>query len=183
MPSFKENCEWGSSNALKYLWWGSFSKRNFCEWFQRFKSGDFGVEDRHGCGKEKIFEDLAESLGVTQQAILKRLKAIAMIQKEGNWVPYELKPRDVERRFFACGQLLQRQNRKCFLHRIVIDDKKWIQRDNPKCKKSRRMPGYASTSTARPNIHGAKVMLCIWWDQLGVMYYGLLKPSEIITRD
>ena len=27
------------------------------EWFQRFKSGDFDVEDRHGGAKENIFED------------------------------------------------------------------------------------------------------------------------------
>ena len=27
------------------------------EWFQSFKSGDFDVEDRHGSGKVKIFED------------------------------------------------------------------------------------------------------------------------------
>jgi len=25
-------------------------------------------------------------------------------------------------------------------------------------------------------------MLCIWWDQLGVVYYELLKPNETITR-
>jgi len=29
-----------------------------------------------------------------------------MIQKQGNWVPYELKLRDVERRLFACEQLI-----------------------------------------------------------------------------
>ena len=45
------------------------------------------------------------------------------------------------------------------------------------------MPGHASTSTARLNIHGAKVMLCVWWDQLGVVYYELLKPSGTITGD
>ena len=72
-----------------------------------------------------------------------------IIQKQENLVPYELKPRDVERRFFGCEQLLQRQNRKGFLHRI----------------------------------HGANVMLCIWWDQLGMVYYELLKPSETITAN
>ena len=115
------------------------SERTCGEWFQRFKNGDFDVEDRHS-EREKVFEDaelealleqdscqnqeeLARLLGVTQQAISKRLKAIGMIQKQGNWVPYELKPRDVERRLFACEQLLERQ-RKGFLHRIVTGDEK-----------------------------------------------------------
>ena len=34
-------------------------------------------------------EELAESLGMTQQAISKRLKVMEMIQKQVNWVPYE----------------------------------------------------------------------------------------------
>ena len=78
-------------------------------------------------------------------AISKRLKAMEMIQRQGNWVPYDLKSRDVERRFFACEQLLQRQNRKGFLHRIVTRDEKWAptkkihsknKKINPKCRKS-----------------------------------------------
>ncbi|EGI60872.1 Mariner Mos1 transposase [Acromyrmex echinatior] len=106
----------------------AISERTCREWFQRFKNGDFDVEDRHSGGKEKIIEDaelealldqdlcqnqeeLARSLGVIQQAISKRLKVMGRIQKQGNWVPYELKPRDVERRLFACEQLLERQRR------------------------------------------------------------------------
>ena len=68
-----------------------------CRKFQRFKNGDFDVEDRHSGGREKVFEELealleqnscqnqeelARSLGVTQQAISKRLKAMGMIQKQ-----------------------------------------------------------------------------------------------------
>ena len=49
---------------------------------------------------------------------------MGMIQKQGNWVPYELKPRDVERRFFTCEQLIQRQQRKGFLHWIVTGGEK-----------------------------------------------------------
>ena len=55
--------------------------------------------------------ELASALEITRQAISKRLHALGMIQKQGTWVPYDLKPRDVERRFFACEQLLQRQKR------------------------------------------------------------------------
>ena len=82
------------------------------KWFARFKSDDFGLEDEERPGQPKKFEDeelealldeyycqtqeeLAESLGVTQAAISKRLKAAGYIQKQGNWVLYELKPRDV----------------------------------------------------------------------------------------
>ena len=96
-------------------------------------------------------------------------------------MPYELKPRDTERRLFACEQLLARQRPKGFLHRIVTGDKKWVHNDNPKCRKSWGYSGHASTSMTKPNIHSSKVMLYIWWDQLGVVCYELLKLTETIT--
>ena len=123
-------------------------------------------------------KELALTLGVTQQTISYRLKSLGMIQKQGNWVLYELKPRNVEHRFFTYEILLATHKRKGFLHRIVTDDEKWIHYDNPKKKKSWGLSGHASTSTAKSNIHGKKLMLCIWWDQFSVVYYELLKPNE-----
>ncbi|GFV70070.1 mariner Mos1 transposase [Trichonephila clavipes] len=151
----------------------AISERTCLEWFQRFKNGDFEVEDQHDSGRDKVFEDaeleavldqdscrtqqeLAGSLRVTQQAISKLLKVMGRIQKQGNWVPHELKPRYVERCLFACEQLLARQRRKGFLHRIVTGDEKWVRYDNPKRRKSWGYPGHASTSSAKPNIHGSK---------------------------
>ena len=119
---------------------------------------------------------------MTHQDISKRLKDIGIIQKQGNWVPYELKPRDVELRLFACEQLLARQRWKGFLHCIVTGDKKWVHYNNPKRRKSCGYPGHGFTWTAKPN-HSSKIMLCIWWDQLGVVYYELLKMTETITGD
>jgi len=87
-------------------------------------------------------------LGVTQQAVSVRLRAMGMIQKQGNLVPYELKPRDIEKRFFTCEQLIQRQQKKGFLHRIVIGDEKWIFYDNPKKKKYYAKPGQSLSSTS-----------------------------------
>jgi len=50
--------------------------------------------DEDSCQMQK---ELALTLGVTQQTISYRLKSLGTIQKQGNWVPYELKPRNVER--------------------------------------------------------------------------------------
>ena len=178
----------------------SLSKTQCFEWFQRFKSGDFDINDKERPGQPKKFEDkelenlldqdscqtqeeLALSLGVTQQAISKRLKVLGFIQKLGNWVPHELKPRDVERRFCISEMLLERNKRKSFLHRIVTGDEKWIHYDNPKRLKSYGPPGHVPNSTAKPNIHCAKVMLCIWWDQKGIIYYELLNPGQTINAE
>lgn len=163
----------------------ALADRTCQKWFARFKSGNFDLEDDERPGQPKKFEDheLETSLGVAQQTISDRLKAMGMIRKVGHWVPYELKPRDVERRFFTCEQLLQRHKRKSFLHRIVSGDEKWVHYDNPKRRATYGYPGHASSSTAVQNIHGLKLMLCIWWDQLGVIYYELLQPNKTITGE
>ena len=70
------------------------------DWFRRFKDGDFDVDDRPHKGRPKTFEDaemealldedpcqtqeeIASALGITRQAISKRLHALGMIQKQG----------------------------------------------------------------------------------------------------
>jgi len=84
------------------------------KWFRRFKDGDFSIEDKPRSGQPKKFEDKelearrrseSNARGACriiggQQTVSVRLRAMGMIQKQENWVPYELKPRDVERRFF-----------------------------------------------------------------------------------
>ena len=44
-------------------------------------------------------------------------------------------------------------------------------------------PGQPAKSTANPNIHGAKVIFCIWWDQKDMLHYELLKPGETINGE
>ena len=109
------------------------------------------VEDKERSGRPKVYEDaelealldedscqtqkeLALTLGVTQQTISYLLKSMGMIQKQGNWVPYELKPRNIERRFFTCEMLLAKHKRKDFLYYIVTGDEKWIHYNSKKRK-------------------------------------------------
>ena len=75
------------------------------DWYRRFQSGDFDTTDKERPGQPKKFDDdellallnedpcqtttqLAESLGVSQQAISKRLKTLGMVLKQGKWVPH-----------------------------------------------------------------------------------------------
>jgi [histone H3]-lysine36 N-dimethyltransferase SETMAR len=79
--------------------------------------------------------------------------------------------------------LLSKFRKKDFLHKIITGNEKWILYDNPKRRKSWVDPDQISTSTPKPNIHAKKVLLCIWWNWKGVLYYELLQPDEIITAD
>ena len=126
----------------------------------------------------QTLKKLAKALGVNQGTISRRLHAIGKIQKEGKWVPYELKERDIKRRKTTREILFDRFKRQSFLHRIVTGDEKWIYFDNPKRKKSWVDPGQPLTSKPVCNIPGKKALLCISWDQKRAVYYELLKPAR-----
>ncbi|UYV61859.1 SETMAR [Cordylochernes scorpioides] len=43
------------------------------------------------------------------------------------------------------------------------------------------LPGQFPKQMPRPNRFGKKAMLCIWWDQTGVVYFELLKPGKMVN--
>lgn len=63
----------------------------------------------------------------------------------------------------------------------MTENKKWIYFENPKWRKSLIDLGQPSTFLSRPNRFGRKSMLCFWWDQQGVGYCEILKPSETVN--
>jgi len=125
-------------------------------------------------------------LGVTQQAVSVRLRAMGMIQKQGNcfmnWNWETLKDD-----FSLANSWFKDNREKVFCIGLWLEMREWIFYDNPKKKKYYAKPGQSfpstSTSTLRPNIHGSKIMLCIWWDQKDLVYYELLKSGDSITGD
>ncbi|GFX26542.1 histone-lysine N-methyltransferase SETMAR [Trichonephila clavipes] len=50
-------------------------------------------------------------------------------------------------------------------------------------KKSYCKPGTSSATVPKPSIHQRKVLLCLWWDRKGPVYYELLKQGETINAN
>lgn len=101
--NMKKNASECHSHIQNVYGWGIISERTCQKWYNRFKSGNFNLEDRERFAPAKKFEvevlqallcknsritqkELAKSMGVTQQAISQSLKAMGMIRKEGKWV-------------------------------------------------------------------------------------------------
>ena len=70
-----------------------------------------------------------------------------------------------------------------FLHCFVTDNKKWIHYNSPKSRRLWDKPGHTSACAAKLNIQGSNLLLCIWWDQLDVVYQEPLKLTKTITGD
>lgn len=176
------------------------SYRTCRRWFQRYKNGDFSTSDRERSGRPHKFDDaalqalldadasqtenqLAQALGVARSTISVSLKRLGKIHKAGVWVPHELSEAAIQKRLSICTSLYSRNRKKPFLRRIITGDEKWIFYDNPKRKKSWVNPGQPALTQPKRDLHGKKIMLCIWWDQKGVVYYELLKPGQTVTAE
>ena len=102
---------------------------------------------------------------------------------EGRWVPHLLTEMQKMQRISICSLLLIWQDKDPFLNKIVTGDEKWIQYDNPKRKRQWLSPGVPSKATPKPNMHGKKILLSVWWNVHGIIHFELLKPGKTITAE
>ncbi|UYV74971.1 hypothetical protein LAZ67_12001936 [Cordylochernes scorpioides] len=126
-------------------------------------------------------ENFAKQLQVSQGDVSLHLNSLGMTQKLSRWVPHELSESQQERRLVTCERLLAKHEKKSFLHQIVTSDEKWFHFSNPMRQKSWGLPGQFPKQTPRPYRFGKKAMLCVWWDQTGVVYFELLKPGKTVN--
>lgn len=179
---------------------GVLNYRTCLKWFQRFEAGEFDLEDKERSGRplEPIDEklnalleenpcqstrELANQLNISHTSVSNHLHRMGKIIKLGKWIPHQLTETNIINRFNTCLFLLAKYQKKDFLWKLITGDEKWIFFENPHNNKAYLDPGQTPPQVSKRDIHGKKVMLCVWWDTKGIIYYELLEPNQTVNAD
>lgn len=122
---------------------GALSYNTAKSWFQKFKNGDFSLEEieRSGRSVELNEEDLVklveeeprlslremeEKLECCHSTIARHLGRLGFTSKLGIWVPHELSASQKLTRVNVCTQLLTFRRKFDWLNNLVTGDEKWV---------------------------------------------------------
>ncbi|XP_015604617.1 histone-lysine N-methyltransferase SETMAR-like [Cephus cinctus] len=134
--------------------------------------------DRHVSSRS-----IAQELKIDHKTVLNHLHKAGFKKKLDVWVPHELTQKNLMDRISICEALVKRNEIDPFLKRMVTGDEKWVTYDNIVRKRSWSKRGEATQTVAKPGITVRKVLLCIWWDWKGIIYYELLPYGQTLNSD
>ncbi|GFV18267.1 mariner Mos1 transposase [Trichonephila clavipes] len=86
-------------------------------------------------------------------------------------------------RISICEALAKRNEIDLFLKRMVTADEKWATCDNVMRNSSWSKHGEAAPTLAKLGLSARKVLLCIWWQWKGIIYFELLRYGERLISD
>lgn len=168
-------------------------------WFARFKSGNFDLNDKPKTGRPLAVRNanitalvnsdntsstraMAARLKVRHTTVLRHLRRLNYRSKRGQSVPHELTEKNKKDRMRICKSLLDKQRSEPFLERIITCDEKWVKYNNVGPRKQWLLPGQKPNPTPKDGLHPKKVMLCVWWDVKGIIYFELLEDNQTVDK-
>ncbi|PIO58215.1 hypothetical protein TELCIR_20354 [Teladorsagia circumcincta] len=123
------------------------SYRTIVRWYNRFKVGDYTLEDEKRSGRPsehnlrelrrvvqrdplRFTREMASTFGVHSSTVDFGLKKMGMKKKLGRYVPHHLKPADRDGRVDACLTLLNLHEGNRWLEHLITGDEKWFHYNN-----------------------------------------------------
>jgi histone-lysine N-methyltransferase SETMAR len=169
-------------------------------WFTKFRSENFLFQDVPRSGRSvQLNEDqlkaiiendrhitvreIAKKLNLSKTTIDDHLRNLGYSKKLDIWVPHKLVENQLIQRINICDMLFKRNQIDPFLKNLITGDEKWIVYNNVNRKRSWSKSGETSQRISKPDIHQKKVMLSIWWDYKGIIYFELLPSNKTIDSN
>lgn len=170
-------------------------------WFTKFRSGDFSLKDDQ-CSSaltesvdddqiETIIQedhhitvrDIAEKLKVSHATIENHLKGLGFVKKFNVWVPHELKEIHLTQRISICDMHIKRNECDPFLKRFITGDIKLVFYNNITWKHSLSKHDEPMQTSSKTEMHKKKIMVSVWWDYKGVVYFEILPNNQTINAN
>ena len=179
---------------------GAVTDRTCQKWFLKFRAGDFLLDHAPQLGRpvevdsdqiETLIEnnqhytmrEISDILKVSKSSVENHLHQLGYVNRFGVWVPRKLSEENLLDRISTWDSLLKRNKNVPFLKLIVMGNEKWILYGNVEWKISPGKQNDPPPTTPKADLHPKKVMLCIWWDWKGVLYYELLPENQTINSN
>ncbi|CAK9811656.1 Histone-lysine N-methyltransferase SETMAR [Anthophora quadrimaculata] len=147
-------------------------------WFRRFRSGIFDIKDAPRTGRPVVEN-------------VDKITEIIEVDRHQSWIPKEarclgatpINTKKHDESNFHLRSIGQRNEIDLFLKRMVTGDEKWVTYDNIVRKRSWSKRNEAAETVAKQGLTSRKVLLCIWWDWKGIIYYELLPYGQTLNSD
>ncbi|GFX31384.1 histone-lysine N-methyltransferase SETMAR [Trichonephila clavipes] len=163
-------CGAGESLVL-HLWNDSdiVNVRTCQKWLSKFRSGDLSLQENDRSGRpSKIDNDV----------LLSMLENNPHLTSQEIAEEFGIHHTSVGDHIESLGFVLKRS--VWVPHELT---EKNLSKHNIKRKESYCKPGTSSATVPKPSIHQQKVLLCLWWDRKGPVYYELLKQGKTINAE
>lgn len=198
---FQYNCGHNARTStanINEIYPDSLDVRKCQRWFNNFRRGNFDLQNAPKSGRPVQFdedelravveedptqtiEEISQRTNTSWASVQRHLKSIGKFQHSGKWVPYNLSDSNKSLRSSICRMHLNRHEKEPFFDCFITADEKWIMHDNTVMRKQWLSTGEPPRKICKPNIHGSKNLLCVWWNIHGVVHFEILKAGETIT--
>jgi len=169
-------------------------------WFKRFDNGDTSCEDEHRSSRPVTFDEtalrqqlelhpdsstreLVTMLKRDHKTVDRHLHSMGFRRVLSRWTTHALNEHLRSVRVSHCRSLLLQAKHVDFLEQIVTGDETWIQFDNSTRSAFWLPYGVDPPTQSKPGLHMKKLMLPVFWDSEGIIFWELLKPNQTINAN
>ena len=178
----------------------NISLRTIQRWFIKFRKGEniFGKKENSGRPEKYdssiidelvrdnpflTLKEMSNTLDIPETSIYNYLKRLGKVNKLGSFIPYNLNESQKKKRFDICKNLISKNESDPFLKRIITGDEKWVLYKNIS-RKRQWIDKYGKPKpTPKNEIQRKKVLLSIFWDYQGIVFFELIEKGKTIDSD